>query len=122
MLITSTPRPIVMIRAMLQLSTTWRLCAVLLASIFLSTGCAINPATGELNFMLVSEAEEKALGERSHAQITAGFGGVYEDDNLAAYLDSVGQRLAAYTELPDLEYKFIVLDSPIANAFAAPGG
>ena len=122
MLITFTPRSIVVIRVMPQLSTTWRLCAVLLASCFLSTGCAINPATGELNFMLVSEAEEKMLGERSHAQITAGFGGVYEDEKLAAYLDSVGQRLAAHTELPDLEYKFTVLDSPIANAFAAPGG
>lgn len=113
---------IVVISLMHQLAPMRRLRAALLASFFLATGCAINPATGELDFMLVSEAEEKALGERAHLQITSGFGGVYEDEELAAYLDSVGQRLAAHTELPDLGYKFTILDSPVANAFAAPGG
>jgi predicted Zn-dependent protease len=105
-----------------QLAPMRRLRTALLASLLLATGCAINPATGELDFMLVSEAEEKALGERAHSQITSGFGGIYEDEKLATYLDSVGQRLAAHTELPDLGYKFTILDSPVANAFAAPGG
>ena len=114
--------PIAVIRPMHELAPMRRLRAALLASFFLVTGCAINPATGELDFMLVSEAEEKALGARAHSQITSGFGGVYEDEKLAAYLDAVGQRLAAHTELPDLGYKFTILDSPVANAFAAPGG
>jgi predicted Zn-dependent protease len=105
-----------------QLAPMRLLHVALLAAYFLATGCAINPATGELDFMLVSEAEEKVLGERSHSQITSGFGGVYKDEKLSAYLDSVGQRLAAHTELPELGYKFTILDSPVANAFAAPGG
>ena len=90
-----------------ELAPMRRLRAALLASFFLVTSCAIKPATGELDFMLVSEAEEKALGERAHSQITSGFGGVYEDEKLAAYLDAVGQRLAAHTELPDLGYNTI---------------
>ena len=96
--------------------------SALLAITLFAAGCAVNPATGELDFMLVSAAEEKAIGERTHSQITLGFGGIYDDSKLAAYLDSVGQRLAAHTELPDLGYRFTILDSPIVNAFAAPGG
>ena len=95
--------------------------SALLATALFAAGCAVNPATGEFDFMLVSEAEEKAIGERAHSQIMLGFGGTYDDPELAAYLDSVGQRLAAQTELPDLGYRFTILDSPIVNAFAAPG-
>ncbi len=101
---------------------THSLRSALLATALFAAGCAVNPATGEIDFMLVSEAEEKAIGERAHSQITLGFGGIYDDAKLAAYLDSVGQRLAAHTELPALGYKFTILDSPIVNAFAAPGG
>jgi predicted Zn-dependent protease len=107
---------------MYQLARLRRLRVAMLATALLATGCAINPATGELDFMLVSEAEEKILGKRAHSQITSGFGGIYEDQKLAAYLNSVGQRLAAHTELPDLGYTFTILDSSVSNAFAAPGG
>ncbi len=86
--------------------STRSLRSALLAITLFATGCAVNPATGEFDFMLVSESEEKAIGERAHSQITAGFGGIYDDRKFTAYFDSVGQRLAAQTELPDLGYKF----------------
>ena len=109
-------------RTMHHVTSTRFLRSALLTITLFATGCAVNPATGEFDFMLVSEAEEKTIGERAHSQITAGFGGIYDDKKFTAYFDSVGQRLAAQTELPDLGYKFTILDSPIVNAFAAPGG
>ncbi|RMD61060.1 MAG: hypothetical protein D6826_10945 [Alphaproteobacteria bacterium] len=50
------------------------------------------------------------------------FGGVYDDPALAAYVSSVGTLLARTSETPDLKFTFTVLNSPIVNAFALPGG
>ncbi|MDH3229042.1 MAG: M48 family metalloprotease [Alphaproteobacteria bacterium] len=85
-------------------------------------GCAINPATGGIDFMLVSTEEEEEIGRKSHPQVLAEFGGVYYDPGFAAYVEEVGHKIAAITELQDFEYRFTVLDSPTVNAFALPGG
>jgi len=84
--------------------------------------CAINPATGGVDFMLVSTDEEKEIGRESHPRVLTEFGGVYYDPALAAYVEGVGQKIAAVTELQDFEYRFTVLDSPTVNAFAVSGG
>jgi predicted Zn-dependent protease len=46
------------------------------------------------------------------------------NEKLDAYVNLVGQSLALFSELPDtwLGYRFLVLDTPEVNAFAAPGG
>jgi predicted Zn-dependent protease len=37
--------------------------------------------------------------------------------------NDIGQKMAtAYSERKDVTYRFTVLDSPIVNAFALPGG
>ena len=38
------------------------------------------------------------------------------------YVDSIGQFLAAASHAPRVGYTFTILDSPIVNAFALPGG
>ena len=85
-------------------------------------GCAINTATGGVDFMLVSTEEEEEIGRTSHPQVLAEFGGVYYDPGFAAYIEEVGRKIAAITELQDFEYRFTALDSPSVNAFALPGG
>jgi predicted Zn-dependent protease len=85
-------------------------------------GCAVNPATGKQDLILVGAADEKAIGLREHPKILAQFGGVYNDPSVAGYVASIGGRLAAATETPGLGFTFTLLNSPVVNAFALPGG
>lgn len=87
-----------------------------------ATGCAVNPATGQSGLMLVSSDQERKIGADEHPKVIKEFGGVYSDPRLSGYVTAVGARLARVTEQPGLGYTFTVLDNPIVNAFALPGG
>jgi len=93
----------------------------LVASIFLSASCVRNPVTGGRQLALISEAQEKAIGEASHPEILAEFGMV-EDPQLQEYFSRIGLELAGISHRPQLAWKFTVLDTPVVNAFAVPGG
>ena len=98
-------------------------CGMACASLALgASGCAVNPATGQRGLMLVSPADEKRIGAKKHPEVVKEFGGVYNDPKISAFVTAVGRRLAAVTETPGLGFTFTVLDSPIVNAFALPGG
>ncbi len=100
----------------------WRvLPVVLLLPLLIAASCARNPVTGQRQLTLISEAQEIAYGREAHPQILSEFGRV-EDPELQAYLDQVGQKLAAISHRPDLEWHFNVVDVPVINAFALPGG
>ncbi len=89
--------------------------------IALAQSCAVNPVTGRREFMLYSEQDEIALGKETHPQIVQQFG-IYQDAETDAYVRRVGEALTPHTHRPHLEYHFAVLDSPVVNAFAVPGG
>ncbi|MDF3074145.1 MAG: putative zinc metalloprotease, Peptidase family [Alphaproteobacteria bacterium] len=84
-------------------------------------GCGTNPATGRPMMSLVSPQEEQRTGREMHPQILREFGR-YPDERVQAYVTRVGQSLVSRTELPNAQWTFTVLDSPIVNAFALPGG
>jgi predicted Zn-dependent protease len=84
-------------------------------------GCTVNPATGERQLTLMSEAQEIAMGREAEPQVLASFG-TYPDEELQAYVNDLGQQLAAASERPHLPWAFHVLDDPLVNAFAYPGG
>jgi predicted Zn-dependent protease len=86
------------------------------------TGCAISPITGKREFRLISDAQEIELGKNADPDIRWHFGGVYRDDELSAYVNSVGQRAASVSHRGGITYHFAVVDNSIANAFALPGG
>jgi predicted Zn-dependent protease len=83
--------------------------------------CATNPATGERQFSLMSEAQEIQIGKEADAQIRQEMG-LYENAELQRYVNSIGQRLAKASERPTLPWQFAVVDEPAVNAFALPGG
>ena len=93
------------------------------SSLFFVAACTVNPATGDKQFTaLMSPQQEKAIGAEQHAKIIEQYGGVYQDPALQNYVNEIGQKLAKNTERPDVSYKFTLLDSPVINAFALPGG
>jgi predicted Zn-dependent protease len=94
------------------------LLAVLLLGL---AACALNPVSGERELALLTEAEEIKLGRDNDAEIRKQYG-VYPDRRLQAQVQQVGERLAAKSHRPQLQYTFTVLDSPEVNAFALPGG
>lgn len=87
-----------------------------------AAACAVNPATGEREFSLVSEAQEIEIGRESDPAITAQMGGVYGDSALQRYVRGLGLEVAAAGERPGLPWSFKLLDDDLVNAFALPGG
>ncbi len=83
--------------------------------------CAKNPVTGKRQLVLISEQQEIAIGRESHPEILAEFGEV-ENPALQASVSELGRKLAADSQRPDLPWTFTVVDSPVVNAFALPGG
>lgn len=88
------------------------------------TGCFdTNPATGRSSFTgLMSVDDDIRLGRQEHPKMVKAFGGTYDDPKLNDYVTNMGNRLAQFSEYPQFPYQFTILDSPIVNAFALPGG
>jgi predicted Zn-dependent protease len=84
-------------------------------------GCAVNPATGERELSLISESQEVQMGREYDPQIVAQMG-LYPDQEWQDYVQELGSRLAAQSERPNLPWTFRVIDDPVVNAFALPGG
>jgi len=86
-----------------------------------TVSCAVNPVTGRRELSLISEAQEVSLGQDTDKQIRVQYG-VYADSKLNQYVEGVGKTLVPHTHRAQLNYHFAVLDSPVVNAFAVPGG
>jgi predicted Zn-dependent protease len=106
-------------------SKLWRSLSLvlLIGAALLQSGCTVNPATGRSSFTgLLSESEEQRIGRENHPKIVAEFGGAYENAAIQSYVSSLGNLLVRTSDRPDQRFTFTVLDTPIVNAFAVPGG
>lgn len=72
--------------------------------------------------LFMPPAEERRVGAEEHPKILARFGGVYGNAEVGAYVAEIGGRLAAHAGGDGTEFHFTVLNSPVVNAFALPGG
>src|SRR5215471_13551177 len=84
-------------------------------------GCVRNPVTGRRQIVLVSEAQEIAMGRESDREVRQQYG-IAEGEALQNYIETVGRKLVKVSHRPNLEWHFTVVDSPVVNAFAIPGG
>jgi len=91
------------------------------ATLLLQGSCVRNPVTGGRQLALISTGQEIGIGQDSYPEIIAEYGGV-EDPALQEYFSRVGNEIAKISHRPDLPWTFTVLDSPVVNAFAVPGG
>lgn len=94
----------------------------LLLTVLLLSACATNPVTGRREFMIISEQEEQALGDRAHPQVIEQFRIYDEKPDLNRMVTEIGQRIAAGSDRPELRWRFTLLDTPMVNAMALPGG
>ena len=83
--------------------------------------CATNPVTGKRQLSLVSQGQEIAMGQDG-AKAAAAQMGIYPDSSLQRYVSGLGLAIAKKSERPDLPWSYTVVDDPIVNAFALPGG
>ncbi|MCH8845443.1 MAG: M48 family metalloprotease [Proteobacteria bacterium] len=98
------------------------ICYLILLLTFISiNGCAVNPVTGKQDLVLMSEQSEIALGRKTNKEVLQQYI-VYDNPELQAYVNEVGQKLAMNSHRNNLIYRFTVLDSKDVNAFALPGG
>lgn len=88
----------------------------------LLAACATNPVTKKREFQFVSESQEISIGKQNYAPARQSQGGDYIiDPELTAYVQSVGNKLAAVSDR-QLPYEFLVLNDSVPNAWAMPGG
>ena len=90
--------------------------------LFSTSSCVVTPSSGQREISLMSVEDEKAIGRTEHPKIVKRFGGVYKNESLQNYIESLGKFLVTTSESPNLKFTFTILNSPIVNAFALPGG
>jgi predicted Zn-dependent protease len=83
--------------------------------------CATNPVTGKREFTLVSEGQEVEMGKGAAEEVAQTIG-LYDNAATQSYVERLGKSLAAQSERPELPWTFRVVDDPVVNAFALPGG
>ncbi len=92
------------------------------ASAAVLSGCAVDPVTGEKTLTLMSEGQEISIDrQQSPHQFSRDYGTV-QNSSLNAYLDNVGQDMAASSHRPQMPYSFRAVNANYINAYAFPGG
>lgn len=87
-------------------------------------GCGtnvVNPVSGRTERSAMSLQQEVEAGRQAHQDVLKEYTPV-DDPKLQAYVNALGQKLAAQSHRAELAWHFTVLDSPEVNAFALPGG
>lgn len=90
-------------------------------SILLLTSCVINPVTEKRELSLLSYEKEIRLGVEADKGIIEEYG-LYGDSVVREYVGQLGQKMVKVSHRSNLIFRFRVLDSPVINAFALPGG
>ncbi len=79
------------------------------------------PDIGTSARAIVSEQDEQRYG-RALVRELHRIAQVVDDPLVAGYMGHLGYRLAAFSDEPERQFTFLVLDADPINAFAAPGG
>ena len=94
---------------------------LLFTAILMIMSCAVNPVTGKKQLMFMSEKQEVELGRQYDPEVIATFG-EYQSPELLAFVQERGTEMGKISHRPKIEYHVRILDSPVINAFAVPGG
>lgn len=70
---------------------------------------------------LYSTRQEIELGEQVRREVLKQYK-LYQDSQVVDYVRRIGAKVASYADRQNITYQFFVLDDPLINAFALPGG
>lgn len=112
--------------------TSLRNLTLFLVVAVLGSGCVVDRSlvTGKKRAYGYSWQQEVQIGQEADASIIAQYG-LYDDPELEQYITNLGQELLAVShmrrpetpeEMRNTPFTFRLLDSPVVNAFALPGG
>jgi len=89
--------------------------------LLVAAALALTPAAAQQVRYL--DPQDVAQAQRENAQVIQELGGA-ETGSRAAYVESVGRRVAAYSGIarPGQALHFTTLNSAVENAFSVPGG
>ena len=69
-----------------------------------------------------SPEEERDMGDTVALELIGKYGGLVRDEEITKRVNLVGRSLGRYSDRPQLNWRFAVLDSETINAFSAPDG
>lgn len=92
-----------------------------LAALMTFQSCSPNPVTGKKEMIFMSPERELAIGKEAHPSIVASMG-LYEDRRMQEFVSQKGKQMADISHRPEIPFQFFIVDSPVVNAFAVPGG
>ena len=109
---------------MLRLSCRVLLAASLLCQLGQAPAYADNtnlPDLGDESLAVISPAQERKLGEDLMRQARRSLD-FMDDPEVTGYIQSLGEKLVVHSDDPQLDFRFFVINNPVINAFAIPGG
>ena len=83
----------------------------------LSGAVSILGATSEMDYQ-----SERTIGESLALEGFRRYGLPVKDKPLQEYVNLVGNAVARNSDRPNIPYNFVVVESPLQNAFSCPGG
>tara|TARA_R110000744_G_scaffold3144_1_gene12186 strand:- start:700 stop:1470 length:771 start_codon:yes stop_codon:yes gene_type:complete len=84
-----------------------------------------NPYTGRSQHITMTSDQEIAIGLQSAPEMAQQHGGLYPDQRLQSFVESVGNKLVQNSIARETPYKYdfhLLADDQTINAFALPGG
>ena len=93
---------------------------IFISIFFTTSSCVVTPSSGQREISLMSKEDEKDIGKTEHPKIIKQFGGIYQNDTLQNYIESLGKFLVTTSESPNLKFTFTIVD-PLSATIALPG-
>ncbi len=95
--------------------------ALITVGVLVLVGCTQNPVSATRDVIRMSDQQEIQMGTQANLVVLKEYAAL-DNPALQAYVNEVGQRLAAQSERPNLPWHFTVVDSRGVNAFSLHGG
>lgn len=90
---------------------------VVYCAVFLTLASPARPAAAGI----LDGPDEAEIGRKTDKEIIRAYG-LYDNEKIQEYVQRVGRKVLAEVEEPEFEYHFKVVNDPMVNAFALPGG